>query len=131
MEGLFWAYDKAVRVEHIVNKKEIIKFTRNPPEDTRAWTRAMLLREAGPDRVSEIDWAQMRFIVGDDEHNLEHRTVDLGNPFGFTRQRTERVFKQAGSLVVVIDGLSRNGHRPRNTRLSGSVDTPDEGGMTQ
>ncbi len=130
-EGLFWAYDRAGRVEHFVKKNEIKKFTKNPPEDTRAWTRAMLLREAGPDRVSEVDWAQIQFIVGDDEHNLEHRTVDLGNPFGFTRKRTERVFKQAGSLVDIIDGLSRNGHRPKHTRLSGSADTPDKGGTTQ
>jgi len=130
-EGLFWAYDRAGHIEHFVAKEAIKKFTTSPPEDTRAWTRAMLLREAGPGRVSDVDWGRMQFIVGDDEHNFEHRTVDLGNPFGFTRKRTERVFNEASSFEDIINGLSRNGHGAPNTRSSGRVDRPEKGGMTQ
>ena len=48
-DGLFWACDQAGGVERAgVTEEMIQKFTNEPPDKTRAWTRAHLLRLADP-----------------------------------------------------------------------------------
>jgi len=41
-DGLYWAYEASGFTEQLVTEERISHFTANPPEDTRAWTRAML-----------------------------------------------------------------------------------------
>ena len=52
--GLYWACERSGMIEPVVSEAEIERFTHEPPEDTRAWTRAMLLRQA--DRRRLIVW---------------------------------------------------------------------------
>ena len=59
--GLYWAYERQGVVERLMSEPEIERFVHEPPEDTRAWTRAMLLRIAGADGVQDVDWDLIRF----------------------------------------------------------------------
>src|SRR5262249_25124963 len=43
--GLYWAYERAGAVERLISEQEIERFVQDPPNDSRAYTRAMLLRK--------------------------------------------------------------------------------------
>ena len=46
--GLYWAYERSGFAERLVGEDRIRHFCSEPPSETRAWTRAMLLRTAHP-----------------------------------------------------------------------------------
>jgi hypothetical protein len=50
-----------------------------PPSDTRAWTRAMLLRTGRPEWVNSMEWDSISFRVRDVGYWPCRRTVDIGN----------------------------------------------------
>jgi len=74
--GLYWTYEREGLVERVVPEERIERFTQNPPEDTRAWTRAMLLRHAGVDAVDDVDWDFVRVRAGGRQW-----TARLDDPF--------------------------------------------------
>jgi len=100
-QGLFWACQRAGKVDRLVPDERIQQLTDNPPEDTRAWTRAMLLRRAGADRVDDVDWDRVRIRSA----HGGYRTVDLPSPLDFGRAVTEDLFRRCGSLEEILDGL--------------------------
>lgn len=100
-QGLFWACQRAGKVDRLVPDERIQQLTDNPPEDTRAWTRAMLLRRAGADRVDDVDWDRVRVRSA----HGGYRTVDLPSPLDFGRAVTEDLFRRCGSLEEILDGL--------------------------
>ena len=60
-EGLFWSWAEAGLMNQVVDPARIRHFMDQPPEDTRAFVRAHLLREAGADGIEEVDWDRIRF----------------------------------------------------------------------
>ncbi len=107
-DGLFWAYEAAGLVDRVVTNEEIARAVSDPPENTRAWTRAHLLRRAGADAVEEVDWDRVRVRVV--ERRSEWRwgtpkTVRLTKPFGATRADNERFFLGNSSLEDIIEAL--------------------------
>jgi proteasome accessory factor A len=104
-EGLYWAYENSGLVERIVTEAQIEQFVHGPPEDTRAWTRAMLLRKAGPDLVDGVDWDWVRFKKGGSYWWPTYRTLDLANPLAFTKTETERIFQETTTLDATLDAL--------------------------
>ena len=79
-------------------------FTTQPPENTRAWTRAMLLRRAGEEHIDDVDWDRIRFRSGS-SWDTRYRRLEMPAPLGQTRQETASVFDQARSLDELIDLL--------------------------
>ena len=105
-DGLYWAYEKAGLVERIVSDERIEHFTQEPPEDTRAYTRAMLLRKAGPENLDDVDWDLVRFAQRDGNSRWPvYRTIDLADPLAFTRAETEKIFDERQNLTEVLDAL--------------------------
>ncbi len=47
-DGLYWAYERSGFAERLVPDERVQHFCTEPPSDSRAWTRAMLLRTAHP-----------------------------------------------------------------------------------
>lgn len=82
-EGLYWHYDRAGLVERLVDDDAIDRATREPPCDTRAWTRAMLLRRAHPATVDAVDWDLMRFCTRT-ARGWHSRTLRMDDPVGLT-----------------------------------------------
>lgn len=104
-EGLYWACERAGAVERYVTEAEIDRFVHEPPEDTRAWGRAMLLRMAGPDRVVDVDWDRIGFRERGGAYVARVRTLELDDPLGFTRASIGRDVEQATDLDQLLDVL--------------------------
>jgi proteasome accessory factor A len=105
-EGLFWACDRAGLVERAgVTEDQIRKFSQEPPENTRAWTRAQLLRLADPETVTDVDWDKITFKLRSQNGAETRRTVVLANPLGFTRHDAEVAFHRSENLSEVLDLL--------------------------
>lgn len=108
-EGLYWAYERGGLVERVASDEQIERFTVSPPEDTRAWTRAMLLRWAGPDSVDDVDWDSIRFKTGYERYRTIYRRLELASPLAFTKAASERAFEDATSLDELLDSLGAAG----------------------
>ena len=105
--GLYWAYEKDGLVERVVEEQDIDRMVRQPPADTRAYTRAMLLRQAGPERVQHVDWDSVEFkgTSGSTGWPL-HRTVKLSHPAGMGHNETGHLFTVGRSLDEILDELT-------------------------
>ena len=102
--GLHWAYERRGRVEQVVPESLIARFVSAPPEDTRAWTRAMLLRRADGDQtLEEVDWDRMRWRGRD--WWAPARTLDMSHPLAFTRAATGPAFDAIAGLDDLLDAL--------------------------
>jgi proteasome accessory factor A len=104
-EGLYWTYERLGVVERLVPEAEVARFVDEPPEDTRAWTRAMLLRLAGRDAVGAVDWDAIRLQRLTPGYWPTLRTVRLDDPLGFTRAAVEPGIAGAATLDDVVDAL--------------------------
>ena len=60
-DGLYWSCEAAAMTERLVDEAEIEHFIGNPPADTRARSRALLLRALDPEAVAAVDWDRIRF----------------------------------------------------------------------
>lgn len=122
-EGLYWAYENEGIIERLVAERAIEHFTANPPEDTRAWTRAMLLRWAGPDAVDYVDWDSIRLRVGYERYRTIFRRLDMASPLGLTKANADACFETAGTLDELLDGLSADDREMRNEGKSATTRT--------
>jgi proteasome accessory factor A len=106
-DGLYWAYENSGFAEQLVSPERIVHFTQNPPADTRAWTRAMLLRRAHTDgvEVTSVDWDTMTFKLRGRYAWPSYRTFDLENPLGLTQAETQHMFDNSASFAQLLDGL--------------------------
>lgn len=101
-EGLYWSYEQAGIVNRLVTDEEIERFEHNPPDNTRAWTRAHLLRMA-PSEMNFIDWDRISFQSPDDHQRCLNLPMD--DPFSLTRHETETFVTRARSITELVDGL--------------------------
>ncbi len=104
-EGLFWAYHNQGIVERLVPEERIDHFLREPPEDTRAYARARLLRLGGRESVDRVDWDSIRFRIQERGYWPRYRTQELADPLAFTREETETAFDSSSNLDDVLDTL--------------------------
>jgi proteasome accessory factor A len=104
-EGLFWLHDRAGVVEHIVTSGEIERFVYEPPEDTRAWTRAMLLRAAGSSRINYVDWDRITFKLTGSHGFATYQTLWMPDPRRLTRTETSQLFQGDLSLEEIVESL--------------------------
>jgi proteasome accessory factor A len=104
-EGLYWAYERGGLVERLVTANQVERFVHQPPEDTRAWARAMLLRQAGPDGVDDVDWDLMRFKLQGQGYWSNTRRLEMADPLAFTRAEAEPVLRKARTLEEALDAL--------------------------
>ncbi len=93
-EGLFWPYRDCGLVEPWVDEASIARFVREPPDDTRAWTRAMLLRHFPADEIVRVDWD--RVVLRDADG--KRRELVLEDPGRFTRAETAHLFERADGV---------------------------------
>jgi len=104
-EGFYWIYEKAGVTEQVASPAEIERFVHEPPEDTRAYARAILLRLADPSEVSRIDWDSICFKLPGRSGWPIYRTLDMPDPLGFTKARTAAWLESGQPLDVILDRL--------------------------
>lgn len=103
-DGLYWACERSMLVERIVTDAEIERFVHEPPENTRAWTRAMLLRVGG-DRVDDVNWDEITFDCSKAGEWPRLRTAMLADPLASTRAEWEPHLAEAASFEDLLDRL--------------------------
>jgi proteasome accessory factor A len=111
-DGLFWAYEDAGLVDCAVSHADIARAVGEPPDDTRAWTRAQILRRAGERRIEDVDWDRIAVRTSDPRSThgwWERRTVPLACPFGATRADNEALFADARTLDDAVASLATDG----------------------
>lgn len=111
-DGLFWAYEQSGLVEAVVREHDITRAMDEPPDDTRAWTRAQLLRRAGAARVDSVDWdvLSVRLQASGRAYGRTERTrVHLPCPYQSTRREHEVVFAPGRPLEEIVAALEPNG----------------------
>ncbi len=104
-EGLYWIHERAGVVQRLVSPSQIERFVYEPPEDTRAWTRAMLLRAAGAERINNIDWDRITFRMAGSHGFATYQTLWMQDPRRWTKRETEHLFQQDLPLTQLIDKL--------------------------
>ena len=62
-EGLYWAVEAAGGAERIATQGEILRAMREPPVDTRAWSRTTLLRQVGRHGIESVNWDEIRLRI--------------------------------------------------------------------
>lgn len=120
-DGLYWAYEASGFAEQLVTPERIDHFTANPPADTRAWTRAMLLRRADPDSVVSVDWDAMTFKLRGGYAWPSHRTLDLSDPLAATEAEVQQIFAKCEDFEDLIEALEARltrGIQPLGARLA-------------
>jgi hypothetical protein len=107
-EGLFWAYEQAGLVDTVVSDEAIRRAIQEPPADTRAWTRAYLLRKAGTRCVDDVDWDRIDVRTSGADRMFPWTgrwTVRLPYPFGATRADNQDLFAGDRSLEHIVTAL--------------------------
>jgi hypothetical protein len=106
-DGLYWAYQASGFSEQLVPPERIAHFTANPPTDTRAWTRAMLLRRAASENVEveSVDWDRITFKIRGQYAWPSYRTLDMADPLSFTQDVAQPIFDNSADFGDLLDGL--------------------------
>jgi proteasome accessory factor A len=105
-DGPFWTLERAGQMECVVTEEAVEHAGCEPPYDTRAWTRARLLRLAGDARVERVDWDAVHVRTAARSSPFGRiQVVRLPVPFESTRAHNEQFFKDGAPLEVVVDAL--------------------------
>jgi len=103
--GLYWNYEASGFVQRVVTPERVEHFTLHPPVNTRAWTRAMLLRRAPAESVFEVNWDQIEFRPKSVNGSTRRRVLALANPLRWSRAATKRFFREASTIEDLLDRL--------------------------
>ena len=106
-DSLFFPLLEARCIDWLGDAAEVERFASEPPEDTRAWTRAMLLRAAPRDQLKRIDWDHL-------EMHLDGRfgpttCIELADPLAATRAAAEGEFLAAEDFADLLARLQAAG----------------------
>ncbi len=82
-EGLYWALQEAGLTQVLVDDQRVDSLRTDPPTDTRAWGRAMLLRHLPRERILAVDWDRIALAPAVPGQPLS--IVSLPDPLGDTR----------------------------------------------
>ncbi|HVO28044.1 MAG TPA: proteasome accessory factor PafA2 family protein [Candidatus Margulisiibacteriota bacterium] len=113
-DGLYWAYEASGVVESLVSDERITYFEHNPPADTRAWTRAMLLRLVGADAIESVDWDSIVFRAGQVGYRRTYRRLDLASPLAFAEAETGHILQRGRCCDTMLDELGATAPAPRD-----------------
>ena len=102
-DSLFLSLEAEGLIEPLATEAEISRFVIEPPADTRAWTRAMVLRAADERSVNSVDWDRIELDIG--RFSARRICIPLPDPLGATESQTAPAFSQAEDLATVLSEL--------------------------
>jgi Pup amidohydrolase len=103
-EGFFWQMAAAGLVDDLPAPERVQRFCNEPPDDTRAYLRAHVLRRFG-DQVLDLDWDKVRFAVQTDRSWSAHATLPMPDPAGFGREASAPLLKRCASLRELVEAI--------------------------
>jgi proteasome accessory factor A len=104
-DGLFWASEQDGLIDRVVSEDQLARALDEPPLDTRAWTRAALLRRVDSTRVEHIDWDKVAIRLDTARYSSGSAIVPLSCPYRSTKNENERVFSDRHSLEEIVAAL--------------------------
>jgi len=129
--GLYWAMERAGAVQRLVSATQIERGVHEPPDDTRAWLRAQILRRADRDAVVSIDWDEIRLRLprgGQAGQPDVTYCLPMHVPWQMGRAQCEAVLARADGLFAALVELGATAEPARlASGGSGSTfsETPD------
>jgi hypothetical protein len=109
-DSLYLHLQAAGLIEPVATEAEIARLVVDPPENTRAFGRAMLLRAiaASTDfEVTHVDWDEIRLRAR--HGSSDSFAVQLSDPLGATRSQTAAALEASGDLAALMQNLQRAG----------------------
>jgi proteasome accessory factor A len=103
-EGLFLQLAAAGQVEGMPTQARIEHFVQEPPEETRAYLRAHVLRRLG-DQVMDMDWDRIRFRVQSDHYWSASLSLWMLDPTGFGRTASEGLLDHCDGVRELLDAV--------------------------
>ena len=100
--SFFFQAAQAGQVERMPDAATLDRFANEPPNDTRAYFRARVLREYGED-VSSIDWSRITFRVQNQRHWWATAEIPIRDPRRFTRAETEELLDARPSIEDLVE----------------------------
>jgi proteasome accessory factor A len=113
-EGLFWQMAAAGMVEALPAPERVERFLTEPPDDTRAYLRAHVLRRFG-DHVVDMDWARIRFRLETDRYWWSETALPMPDPTAFGREQSEPILARCETLTELIAGLGIDAREAHST----------------
>jgi proteasome accessory factor A len=106
-EGLYWSVEASGGLEQPVTPLQIARLTTDPPKNTRAWTRAMILRKIDPslDTLVDIDWDCLRIRPRGGGWWVGSQTLELSNPLHHSKTDSDEAFEQSTNLEDLLNNL--------------------------
>jgi len=92
-KGLFWTCAANGVVEQIVSPALIERYMTEPPDDTRAYTRGRLIKEAVDYRVEAANWDSMSLRSNAAGSRGALTTIYMDTPLGRTRNESSQLFR--------------------------------------
>ena len=92
-EGLYWIYENLGAVERVSSPAQVERLLHEPPEDTRAYGRAMLLRLAGENQISRVDWDAVTLRTPGRYGSAAEQTVAMHHPYEYNRAAVGRLLE--------------------------------------
>jgi proteasome accessory factor A len=121
-EGLYWFAENAGEVERTATPGHIERFLHQPPEDTRAYARAMLLRLAGPARVTRVDWDSITFRVAGPYGLPVYPKIEFNNPLSDTRDEVGSLLAGTQPLNQTLVALAQRDSADRSGAVTAASD---------
>jgi proteasome accessory factor A len=100
--SLFFRAAESGFVERMPDAETLERFTFEPPDDTRAYFRAHVLRRFG-DAVSSIDWSRITFRLPTARHWSSFADIPLRDPRRFNRKDTEDLLEDCSTLEELVE----------------------------
>jgi proteasome accessory factor A len=100
-DGLFLQLAGAGQVEGMPANEAIDQAAAEPPEDTRAYLRAQLMRRWGGD-ISDIDWDRVRFRPGSRGHYGSGLWLGMPDPARWGKTESDAVLARCNAVEEVV-----------------------------
>jgi hypothetical protein len=111
-KSLYYLREEAGEIDKILKKEEIVKFIKNPPEDTRAYFRGKCMERFCP-QIEDINWSRISFRKKElkrgadfDIESGAFSQIFLLNPAWGKRDDVKEFFEKDYSFEKILEELT-------------------------
>jgi hypothetical protein len=127
--SLFFQMADSGLVERMPDAQTLRRWTFEPPDDTRAYFRAHVLRRHG-DAVSSMDWSRITFRIPTGRHWASFAEIPLLDPRRFNRADSESLLEQHSTLEALVEhanAMAQEHALPQKLRSTAPRQTTESG----
>jgi Pup amidohydrolase len=117
-EGLFWKMAASGQVDAIPEPSHVERFMTEPPDETRAFLRAHVLRRFG-DQIDSMDWDHVRFRLWTRGRWYKEARLDMADPSRLGRDEARPILDRCDSVEDLVDAIDATADR--EVRCNGAV----------